>query len=209
MEDISNKISLKNELLRKSIHLSSSVIPVSYYFLSREIEIIMLSVLSLILIIIDVARIRNVSFQNIYLKFLKPILRNHELENEKNLFTGGTYIVIAYLACVIFFPKAISITSMFIVIFPDSLAAIVGKVYGKHFIGNKTIEGSSAFFITGIIVVMLSPKVTDSISEYYIAFVCVLLTTFFELLTLKIDDNISIPLFFGCAYLILLKLLIG
>lgn len=209
MEDISNKISLKNELLRKSIHLSSSVIPVSYYFLSREIEIIMLSVLSLILIIIDVARIKNVSFQNIYLKFLKPILRNHELENEKNLFTGGTYIVIAYLACVIFFPKAISITSMFIVIFPDSLAAIVGKVYGKHFIGNKTIEGSSAFFITGIIVVMLSPKVTDSISEYYIAFVCVLLTTFFELLTLKIDDNISIPLFFGCAYLILLKLLIG
>lgn len=209
MEDISNKISLKNELLRKSIHLSSSVIPVSYYFLSREIEIIMLSVLSLIMIIIDVVRVKNVNFKNIYLKFLKPILRNHEHENEKTLFTGGTYIVIAYLVCVIFFPKAISITSMFIVIFPDSLAAIVGKVYGKHFIGNKTIEGSSAFFITGIIVVMLSPKVTDSISEYYIAFVCVLLTTFFELLTLKIDDNISIPLFFGCAYLILLKLLIG
>jgi dolichol kinase len=137
---------------------------------------------------------------------MKPILRGHEIDNDKSVFTGGTYITIAFLICVIIFPKQIAITAMFVVIFCDSFAAIAGKSIGKHFIANKTLEGSLAFFVTGVIIIILTPKVTDSITEYYIGFIAILLSTIFELIPLKIDDNISTPIFFGLVYLLLLKI---
>ncbi|MEO8666854.1 MAG: diacylglycerol/polyprenol kinase family protein, partial [Ignavibacteria bacterium] len=206
LEDIKNKISLKNELLRKAIHLSSSVVPISYLYLSKDIEVFILCVISTLMIIVDLTRTRVPVMRDLYLRYLQPILRSHELEDNKPVFTGGTYLILAYLLCVIIFPKPISVTAMFIIIFSDSAAAIFGKVYGKHFIGNKTIEGSLAFFISAVIIIILTPKMTGLMMEYYIGIVSALLTTVFELLPLKIDDNLSIPLFFGAIYFIQMKL---
>jgi len=201
LEDKISGISLKNELIRKSIHLSSSVIPFSYFFLDRKTEIIILSVFTFLMITVDLLRLKNKTIKGLYLKILGPILRRHETENGRELFTGGTYIVVAYLICVIIFPQPLAIMAMLVIIFCDSAAAITGKVYGKHFIGNKTIEGSLAFFITGVIIVFVTPKLTGSSNEYFVGIAAVLLTTIFELLPLKIDDNISIPVFFGLVYL--------
>lgn len=156
--------------------------------------------------VIDFVRVKNEVFKNIYLKYLSPILRSHEVDNKTVLFTGGTYIVVAYLICVIIFPKPIAITSMFIVIFSDTAAAIFGKVYGKHFINSKTIEGSLAFFFTGVVLILITPKMTSNINEYYVGIFAMIVTTFFELIPNKIDDNISIPIFFGLIYLLLLKI---
>ncbi len=105
-------------------------------------------------------------------------------------------MVLAYLICIIIFPRALAITSMLIIIFSDSAAAIFGRVYGKHYIYNKTIEGSLAFLFTGLIVILISPKVTNFIGEYYIAIAAIIATTFFEIIPLKINDNLSIPIFF-------------
>lgn len=150
-------------------------------------------------------RIHNERFKKFYLKLLEPVLRDHEVDNTKALFTGGTYIILGFLICVIIFPQPIAIASMFVIIFCDSFAAIMGKVYGKHFVGNKSIEGSAAFFVTGIVLILLTPKVTGSIKEYYFGVIAVFLTTIFELFQNKIDDNIIIPVFFGLVYLALLK----
>lgn len=206
MEDIESRIGLKGEVLRKTIHLSSAVIPVSYYFIDREIEIIMLSVISFLLILMDITRLRVNWVRRLYLKVLGPVLRKHEVQNKEVLFTGGTYLVIAFLICVIVFAKPVAITSMFVIIICDSAAAIFGKVYGTHFIKNRTIEGSAAFFITGLAVIFLTPKVTELITEYFLAVVALFLTTLFELIPNKIDDNISIPLFFGIIYTALIKI---
>jgi phytol kinase len=205
LEDSVNKISLKNELIRKSIHLSSSIIPISYYFFSRDIEIIILLIISFLLVLTDLLRMKSESFRNFYLTIMKPILRGHEIVNNKSLFTGGTYIVLAFLFCVIIFPKPIAITSMFVVIFCDSFAAIIGKHMGKNFISSKTIEGALAFFICGVIIILLTPKITDSVMEYYLGFIAIFFSTIFELAPIKIDDNISTPIFFGFVYLILIK----
>ncbi|MDQ3021529.1 MAG: hypothetical protein M3R36_13310 [Bacteroidota bacterium] len=206
MEDTKNKISLKNELIRKSIHLSSSIVPVTYYFIDREIAVIILGIASFILILIDILRIRYKPLKRFYLKFMKPILRGHEINNDKTLFTGGTYITLAFFICIIIFPKPLAITAMFVVIFCDSFAAIIGKSKGKHFISAKTIEGSAAFFISGVIIILLTPKVTDMITEYYLGFIAIFLSTIFELIPIKIDDNISTPIFFGIVYLSLIKI---
>lgn len=208
MEDSQSRISFRNELIRKAIHLSSAVIPLSYYFIERETEIIILLILSFILILSDLFRIKSEKFQNFFLKVLKPVLRGHEIRNEKSLFNGGTYLIIGFLLCVIIFPKPVAIASMLIVIFCDSFAAIAGKNYGKHFVGNKSLEGSLAFFLSGSIIVLLTPKVSGSVLEYVTGIAAVLLTAIFELIPLKIDDNISIPVFFGLVYLILFKIIL-
>lgn len=206
MEDHGNKISIKNELIRKSIHLSSSVVPLIYYFVSREFAVTVLGISALLLVLIDLLRKYNEPFRNFYNGILKPILRKHEVQYDRHVLTGGTYIVIAFFLCVLLFPKPIAIASMLVVIFCDSFAAIIGKSLGKHFISNKTVEGSAAFFLTGVVIILLTPKVTDSVAEYYIGFVSIFLSAIFEILPLKIDDNISMPLFFGFVYYILLKI---
>jgi len=206
LEDNGNKISLKNELVRKSIHLSSSLVPVSYLFVSRDLAVIVLGISALVLFSIDLLRKWNQPFRHFYHKFIGHILREHEVQYDRHVFTGGTYIILAFFLCVLIFPKPLAITSMFVVIFCDSFAAIIGKSKGKHYILKKTLEGSSAFFITGVIIILLTPKVTSSGNEYYIGIAAVFLSTVFELLPLKIDDNISTPLFFGFVYLALMKI---
>jgi len=161
---------------------------------------------SFLLILMDATRIHVEWVRKIYLKFLGPVLRNHEVDNKKLFFTGGTYLVTAFLICIIIFSQPVAITSMLVIVFCDSAAAIVGKVYGKHFIRNRTLEGSVAFFATGVVVILLTPKVTTYVCEYYIALCALLLTTAFELLPNKIDDNLSIPLFFGIVYTVLIKI---
>lgn len=206
MEDTVNKISIKNELLRKSIHLSSAIVPVIYYFVNREIAVYVLAAACTALVLLDILRAKSEAVGRFYLRFMKPILRGHEIENNNSFFTGGTYITISFLLCVVIFPKPLAITAMFIVIFCDSLAALVGKSKGKHFIANKTVEGSLAFLVTGIIIIYLSPKISDSVIEYYIGIATVFLSAVFEVVPLKIDDNISIPLFFGLIYMLLFNL---
>lgn len=208
MEGNGDKISFKNELIRKSIHLSSSIVPVIYYFIDRKPAIIILAAFTITQMLLDILRVKFEPLKKLYLRYVKHILRGHELNNDKSVFTGATYLTLAFLICVIIFPKPVAITAMFVVVFCDSFAAIVGKSWGKHFISNKTFEGSLAFFLSGVIIILLTPKVTDSMSEYYVGIIAVFLSAIFELIPIKIDDNLSTPIFFGLVYLILIRILL-
>lgn len=209
MEEAKDKISFKNELLRKSIHLSSSVIPIFYYFTNKSITVILLSIAVAILLFLDIGKRFSKPIENVFNKWLGPVLRHHETKKETHLFTGGTTFTISILICVLFFQKEIAITAIFIMIICDTAAAIIGKSFGKHFIKNKTFEGSAAFLLSGLIVILLTPKVTNDISEYYIGFLAILLTTLVELIPLRFDDNIFIPVFFGLVYTGAVKLFLA
>lgn len=205
MEITDNQISLRSELKRKMIHLFSSVIPFSYYLLERKTMLSILIAMFIAMLVIDVLRVKNQKVKYLYIKFLGDILRRHETEKEKIFFTGGTYLIFAFLICVLIFEKNIAILSMFILIFCDTTAAIVGRKKGKHFIGQKTIEGSLAFFFTGIIILFLVIGITD-LKFLFAGTIALFVTTLFELIPLnsiksfKIDDNITIPVFFGIAF---------
>ncbi len=202
MKNDSAKISLSIELKRKAIHLSSSVIPVSYYFIERNPLLIILTTAFAAMVIIDILRMRSEFVRKVYGKFLGDILRPHENKSERIYFTGGTYIILAFLLCILIFEKNIAILSMLIIVFCDSAAAIAGKVFGKHHIGNKTLEGSISFFLTGAILFFLIIK-PDNIVLAISGVFSLMLITVFELLPLKIDDNFSIPLIFGILFSLL------
>ncbi len=201
---------LKYELYRKSIHLSSSFIPLSYFYIDRDTEIILLSVMFVTALAIDVARINSAGFRSVYDKILGRILRHHETGKGGNSFTGGTYIVLAFLICAIVFPKQAAIASMLIVVFADSMAAIAGIHLGRIRIGNsKTLEGSVAFIATGIAIVLLMAELTNEGMNIIAGIAAVFVTAAAELIPVRIDDNIVIPLVFGFSYLIISKFIIG
>jgi dolichol kinase len=77
------------------------------------------------------------------------------------------------------------------------MAALIGKRYGKPRFFGKSIEGSLAFFISGVIVVLLTPKFAHEPAEYIIGAIAVLVGTIVEAVPVGTDDNLAIPIATG------------
>tara|TARA_B100001559_G_C15954288_1_gene373542 strand:- start:254 stop:508 length:255 start_codon:yes stop_codon:yes gene_type:complete len=74
--------------------------------------------------------------------------------------------------------------------YSDTAAAIIGKMYGKTKIFKKTLEGSLAFFITSLIIILVMiPEVNLGLG-----LVAILAATIVESLPISVDDNLSVPL---------------
>ena len=194
------EISYKQELRRKSIHLTSLLIPITYYFVTKEIAIYILAPMTILSIIIDLSSRKKSKFRKFFKKIFGKMLRPHEYYDVFT-FNGATWVLISALACVIIFPKILMITGFVILIVSDISSALIGRRYGKHkiFVG-KSLEGTCAFWISSFIVILIL---------YFIMFapwtflVFGLMGAFAggwaEAIStmLKMDDNIAIPITIG------------
>jgi len=204
LEDKNHQIGLKNELLRKAIHLSSVVIPISYYFLEKNFLLIIVGAGTAFMILLDLARKVFPAVNEFYVKMMGFVLRKHETDVKKHFFTGGTFYAIGFFLTLLLFKREIAAPGLMIMIICDTLAALIGKFYGKHSLWNKTFEGSITFFISGAAIIFLTPKVTTEFTEYIFALIALLVVTIMEALPWELDDNVMIPVSFGLIYTILL-----
>jgi len=197
-------IHYRDELVRKLIHLSSLSIPITYYFISTQTAATILGVLTAIALLLDLARHFHPSVGNIFYKIFGFLLRKHEVnEKQKNL-NGATYVLISALVGVIIFPKIIFITAFSILIISDSMAALIGRKFGRHTFLLKSLEGTLAFFVSACIVVLFTPKIGNFPEEYIIGFAAAFVGTIIENISSRlIDDNLSIPLSIGFTMWIL------
>lgn len=183
------EISFLNELKRKAIHLFALAIPVSYYFLPQTPALLIYSFVALASITADVVRIKRYHVGRILTWILRPILRKHERRG----FTGSSYILSAMVLSIIFFEKRIAVAVISFIITGDVAAALVGRTFGKlKTINQKTIEGSSAFLFSCLLIVWVIPDF-----PFWIGVVGALVATVVEALPLPIDDNFTVPLFSG------------
>lgn len=206
MESVDSKISIANEFKRKLIHLSSSVIGFFYWFNTKELTLSIIIILFSITLTVDLVRYFSPSFNRFFLSILRPILRDHEVDSKKIVFTGSTCLLFSCILCIYFFPKEIAVMAILILTICDTTAALIGKNYGKIAYKNKTLEGTITFFLTGAIIIFLTPKITGSTLEYFIAFTALLFASIAEFLPTKIDDNISVPIVFSVIYYVLFKI---
>ncbi|MBS1904624.1 MAG: dolichol kinase [Bacteroidetes bacterium] len=189
------QISMSNELVRKSIHLSSLAIVIFYAFVPESTLLWILLPLTILAFVIDYGRhyvpVVDKMFQMVFGKILRP----HETDSRKKLLSGGTYVLISAVFCVVLFPKVIAITSFATLIVSDATSALIGRRFGRHRFFDKSVEGSTAFLVSAMIVVALAPKVLGLPIEYGIGFVGVLVGTLVEAMSvrLKLDDNFSVP----------------
>ena len=180
-----SKLSFKDELKRKIVHLASSIIGLAIIYLDQEIILPLLIGSAIIFPFFDYMRINNKLLSSFYNSYFHSITRSYE---SKKL-TGASFVFWGALITYILFTPKITGIALIVMSLADANAAIIGVGYGKTKLLNKSLEGSFAFFMTAFIILY-----TFKIS-IIISLLISLIATITELIEIpKINDNISIPL---------------
>jgi dolichol kinase len=190
------KLSFKGEFYRKLLHISSSAIPIVYYFIdNKSIVLSILVPITVLMLLIEITKYKSNFIYDIYLKFFKHMLRNHEFDRKKFRINGATWLLVGDVIAIILFPKIIAVTGMLLLSLADSFSGIIGRLYGKkEYAPNRTYIGSLTFLIVGIIIAFSAPKYNYSLKEYLIALITVVITTVVDGMKLPTDDNFAIPI---------------
>jgi len=181
-----------SETLRKSIHISSLVIPFTYRYLigfNRRLGFSLLLIAFTISMIIEFHRFWQRGFRKTFHKIFGLILRRHEMRD----FTGATYLLFSAMLCVAFFEPLIASCAIAFLSIGDTFAALIGMNFGKRkFLGvSKSLEGSIACFVSCLIFGLLWMK------NPVLALGGALTATLAEMSKIPIDDNLKIPLSAG------------
>jgi dolichol kinase len=189
-----DRLNLPYEIARKAIHFSSLSIPLLYWHISRELALLILVPLFAGFLFVDILKNFVEPVSGWYHRTFDSILREHELEGGQIRLNGATCIMLSAVLLVLFFPKVIAVASFSMVAVSDTFASIIGKSFGRHRFGKKSLEGSIAFFLTAIIVVMAVPAL-DWRAGLAMAAAGTLTEAFVVSLgSYRIDDNLTIPL---------------
>jgi len=188
---------VRSELLRKGIHLSSVVIPVLYFLTPRDTALLISALLTVLALGIDLGRYYYPPFATRFNVVFGKLLRRHESDPGSKRLNGGTYVLVAATVSILIFPKLIAIIAFIVLIVSDLSAALVGRVFGRRPFLGKSLEGSLAFFLSGLVVMAATPKFEYLPGEYAIGVAALLVGTLVEALPVEIDDNLSVPLSVG------------
>jgi len=179
----------KVEITRKIVHLATLIVPLGYALTSEETVLVFLVPFFICFLSVDLLRHYLPGLASLFQKyFFGRVLR----EEEGETFMGSTYFLFSTILTILLFPKPISISSLLILILADTAAALVGKGIGRFRISGKTLEGSMAFFFTALLIVWIYPTLNR-----FSGSVAALGATLVELLPLRVNDNLTIPLTAG------------
>jgi dolichol kinase len=201
-------IDYRYEIVRKGIHLFSLSIPTIYFFISQQLALCLLLPITVAFISVDMARYYFSPISRWFYRWFGWLLRRHESDANRKRLNGASNVLISASLCVLLFPKVIAINAFTILIISDTTSALIGRRFGKHRFLSKSLEGSIAFFISAVVVVLIAPKMIGSPAEYGIGIIAAVIGAVVEALPSWIDDNLSIPLVVGFSlwglYLLLL-----
>ncbi len=177
------------EWMRKGIHLATALFPLLYQYVLNRTEMLLLCTLLLVLLFLgEVLRTYTVYFKRVYIKTLGFLLRKEE---ETTIINGATYLMGGLSLSVLAFPTEIAIISMWVVILADTAAALVGTEWGRHRLGQKSFEGTGAFIMVSMVIMLLfgiAPILALSVS-FILALV--------ELIPGRFNDNLILPMASG------------
>lgn len=197
------------QLARRFFHMGAGfVIATLYWFtFSHQGAIHTLGLVACLLYVTEQIRIAYPEMANKFLPMTKFIMRAEEQLKESAMVP----YVFAVLLTIITFPKPIALIAIYTLAIADPLSAIVGIRFGKRrIVPHKSIEGSLAFFSATFLVsvVIFSLTVGEfGILSFGLSFFLALVVSAFEMIPLKIDDNLTIPLFTAIVSWLLCSLL--
>ncbi|HRY91187.1 MAG TPA: hypothetical protein P5229_02485, partial [Candidatus Gracilibacteria bacterium] len=174
---------------RKLFHLLEIPVLFGYsfarYFWSEKIAIMVLTALFLLLMEIEYVRLEVKIKLPSFLDVLRP--------RERNNVTGAIFFVAATIIVFAAFDYGVALLALFLTVFGDLASALIGIKFGKHEIfRHKTMEGFIAGLITNLLVGWMI------IPMYPAVFITMaIVASVVELLTGKLDDNLTVPLFAG------------
>ncbi|MCK5883505.1 MAG: hypothetical protein KAG61_07435 [Bacteriovoracaceae bacterium] len=184
------------QISRRLFHMANGFIIATAYGItfSHQQIVYFCGTIASVLYLLDQVRIAYPERIKKFERFSKYLLRAEEQLKE----SAAVPYIMANLLTIITFPKIIAISAIYTLAFADPLSAIIGIRFGKHrIVEHKTIEGSAAFFITTFlsIFIIFSLHGITGWEMWVTAFGVAFIGTCFEMIPLKLDDNLTIPLF--------------
>ncbi|MDF2965679.1 MAG: hypothetical protein K0Q51_1067 [Rickettsiaceae bacterium] len=192
------------EAKRKIFHSIGLIFPLIYYFASKLPMVTTLFIITIIVVYIDNLRHTNIQLQTKIEKLFNIIMRPEERSGTRNL-SGISYLLSGLFLSGLLFSKSIAIIAWSVLIVSDSFAAITGKAIGKPYLGNKSIEGSIAFFTTAVMLSLTLVGILGQPATFSAIVISALITTYIELYSEKIgiNDNFIIPISFGLSFTVI------
>ena len=181
-----DSLTYRQEIYRKFIHLSSSVMALALWYFGKETFLPWLIGVAIILPLLDYGRHHIDLLRRIYNYYFIIFTRPIEYRN----LSGASWVVIGAALTTLTFNENTAIIGLLMLSLADSAAAIIGLKFGKTYLFNKSLEGSAAFFIVAFLIVFyLSP------AFFLINLIAVSAVTAVELFsTARMNDNLFIPL---------------
>ena len=183
---------------RRLFHAGCGIsIATSYLlFFQRHQFVTVIGAAASLLYLLEQIRINYPKYSDKISFFNRYLLRAEESLRESSAFP----YVMAVLLTIITFPRPIAIAAIYSLAIADPLAAITGIRFGRHkvFGSRKSWEGSLAFFLGTLICVGLTLLffIPADVGEILTAAVWTAAwAAVFELLPIKIDDNLTLPIF--------------
>lgn len=186
---------------RKLYHVIGGVSLLSlYYVLGRDRALLLYAVLFITVLAADFARLRIPAVNRFIFARFGGFIRKNE---EHNLTGTPAYILGIGLSLFLFSPSIATAAVCFLA-FGDVAATSVGEQYGKTKIRNKSLEGTAAFVIAGMLAGLFLFFIGISPSPVVMA-IGIAAAAGVELLPLPINDNLVIPLVSGGIMQLFLK----
>ena len=183
------------EFYRKSIHLLGLIFPIFYHFSKKNTMIVLIITLLVISFIFDKIRVK---FNLLNYKFFKKIgLSQIYRIHEQKSYSALTFAFVGMLICLLISSKPVFNLAISILILSDTNAAIIGKLFGKTKINDKSLEGSIAFFATSCVISCAITIIYEFNYKFLlISFLASFFSTIVELYSKnsKLNDNMTIPI---------------
>ncbi len=194
----SSHFSLRQEILRKLIHLMGLVLPLAYSQVGRSRGLPLLVLAAAMVVAADVLRLYWPFAGRVYRRMFGALTRSRENSG----MTGASYMMVGQALTAAVFPVPVAIVAMTFGAVGDSAAAIAGRLCGKHlWLPGKSIEGSLACLVACFVA-------GAAWAGLPLACVCVgaVVATLAEALPLRMNDNAIIPVSSGAAMAVVISL---
>jgi len=188
------EISIKQEFIRKLFHLLILIFPISYFLLGRNNFLFIIFSITILVVFIDYFRYKNEFVKKYFEKIFGIMLREKEKINNK--FCAASYSLVAASSIFLVFDEVIAATSFVILAICDAAASLVGRsIKSKEFF-EKSVAGSTAFYLSGIIVILICGNIfSQNLWFYLFSFISLFFALIIEARPsiFDVDDNLSIP----------------
>jgi len=163
---------------------------------------------TVIFLLVDFLRLRITSIKGIFIVLFGSLLRRKEFWS----LTGGSYLMLASLTCLLIFGagpsgrvSGVFIAAISFLALGDTAAAIVGLSIGRVKIFRKTLEGT----LSGLLVCLGVAWVVSILPldlPIGIGILGAVSASVVEVLPIEVNDNVVIPLLSGTVMMIALQI---
>lgn len=162
-----------------------------------------------IFLAVDFMRLHLNPLRGIFIVLFGSLLRKREFSS----LTGGSYLMLASLVCMIVFGsgilgtrpqegRGVFIAAISFLSVGDTVAALVGLSFGRIRLFRKTLEGSLAGLAACIVVAWIISLLPRLDLPFGVGILGAVSASIVEALPFEVNDNVVIPLLSGAVMMI-------